>query len=116
MTAPFFTQKSPSEERAMLLGDDALCTQTKIYLAPLINAALARQKISTEETRRLSDEILSDVPIARERFFSNARNITENTKFSVYFTWYIAQRINGRGGTFGTLIKKIGAIFQRPLS
>ena len=116
MTAPFFTQKPPSEERAMLLGDDMACMKTKAYLKPLVDSAVARQKMSAQDARRLRDKILSDIPIARERFFSNVRNITENTKFSLYFGWYIAQRINKREKTFAALVKKIGAIFQWPQS
>ena len=79
----------------MLLTDDGDYTKTKKYLAPLIQQALYKFEFSPETSLDLTKKLLQDIEIAAQRFLGNRKNWDGVPyKFSVYFSWYIAQRIN----------------------
>ncbi len=89
-----FQQKTPQQEYKLIQNDTFDFFETKKYLEPLIIKALNHFKLTKIIQRKLMIEILSDVPIAIKKFLTNKENMRKRIKFSVYFTWYIAQRIN----------------------
>jgi len=89
-----FKQKSITEENKLIQNDTFDFFETKKYLEPLITNAIKHFKLEKIIQKKLIMEILSDVPIAVKKFLSNKDNVKKRIKFSLYFTWYIAQRIN----------------------
>jgi len=89
-----FKQKSPQNEYNLIQNDSFDFFETKKYLEPLILKSISHFRLPKITQKKLFMEILSDVPIAIKKFLSNKNNIKKRIKFSVYFTWYIAQRIN----------------------
>ena len=89
-----FKQKSITEENKLIQNDTFDFFETKKYLEPLIVNAIKHFKLERIIQKKLIMEILSDVPIAVKKFLSNKDNVKKRIKFSLYFTWYIAQRIN----------------------
>lgn len=89
-------QKTAQEEFEMIISDKGDFQEMQQYLDPVIRKAIQKKKFgfSDETKERLYNEIVKDIPIATNRFVANKKQIDENIKFSVYFTWYIAQRIN----------------------
>lgn len=88
-----FRPKSREDELSILLNDDPDFRNTKNYLDALILAALNRFEFSLKKRNQLRKELLQEVPVAAERFLSGDQN-QRDFKFSTYFTWYIAQKIN----------------------
>ena len=68
------------------------CKPLQEYLAPLIQKALDRFELGPAEHERLTKALLKDVKVAGERFLRNSR-ADDDSKFSAYFTWYIAERL-----------------------
>jgi len=89
-----FNQKSITEEYKLIQNDTFDFFETKKYLEPLIINAIKHFKLEKIVQKKLIIEILSDMPIAVKKFLTNKENMKKNIKFSLYFTWYIAQRIN----------------------
>lgn len=88
-----FIRRPLKEERALLRDPTGDFNELKEYLSPLIQQAVDRARLDREVAYQLKEEILSDVAIAVRNFLSHDRD-KEEAPFSVYFTWYIAQRIN----------------------
>ena len=90
-----FKQKPPKDEYELMQNDSFDFLATKKYLKPLILNSMSHFQLSQAAQKKLLAEITSDVPIAAKNFLANKNsNIKKRIKFSVYFTWYIAQRIN----------------------
>lgn len=90
-----FIPKSKMAEFKMLLADDDSYTQTKTYLAPRIELALNKFEFSDEAHKDLVNKLEQDIEIAAKRFLKNKKNWeTLPYRFSTYFSWYIAQRVN----------------------
>lgn len=88
-----FIPKTIKEEREIVLNDDAFFMQTKEYLKPFILSAINLFILPEETKTKIFWELVNDVPIAAQRFLKNDGH-KKNYKFSTYFGWYIAQRIN----------------------
>lgn len=113
MNIDLFSAKTAEEEYDLIVGDDSNFTQTKRYLEPLISQALNRYQLSEEIRQKLiRDLIFIDIPIAVKRFLSNKENKNSNIKFSTYFTWYIAQRLNIKIVWYQKIWGKLKAIFR----
>lgn len=107
-----FQPKTAQEEYGLISNDDDNFTQTKRYLEPLISQIINRYNLPKETYQKLNrDLIFIDIPIAIKRFLNNENNKKEGVKFSTYFTWYIAQRINPEVVWYLKLWEKIKAIF-----
>ncbi len=91
-----FQSKTPREEIELILSDKGDFKIVEQYLEPLVKGAIRNRKFGfTQDIEKsLFEEIMSDIPIAIERFISSKNSTKENAKFSVYFTWYIGERIN----------------------
>jgi len=89
-----FRQKTPQQEYKLIQNDTFDFFETKKYLEPLIINAIKHFKLEKVIQKKLTMEILSDMPIAIKKFLANKDNAKKRIKFSVYFTWYISQRIN----------------------
>lgn len=108
-----FQPKTTEEEYELVSNDDYNFTQTKRYLEPLISQIINRYKLPEKIYQKLNrDLIFIDIPTAAKRFLGNEVNKKENIKFSTYFTWYIAQRLNPEIVWYLKLWKKIKAIFR----
>lgn len=96
MNEELFQAKTSREEFEMILSDKGDFKTIRQYLDPLIRNALQKKKFgfADEIKERLHKEIINDIPIAVERFIGNKNPTEKNIQFSVYFAWYIAQRIN----------------------
>lgn len=105
-----FQSKAAQEEYSLISGDDDNFTQTKRYLEPLISQTINHYQLPTEVCHKLNRDLLFiDIPIAAKRFIANKEK-NEDFKFSTYFTWYIAQRINPELVWYLGLWNKIKAI------
>lgn len=80
-------------EIALITSDDDHFARTRTYLAPLI-ANAAKRVTDPAERHRVLIELDRLVAVAAQRFLANPKNLSENYKFSTYFTWYIAQVVN----------------------
>jgi hypothetical protein len=89
-----FRQKTPQQEYKLIQNDTFDFFETKKYLESLITKSLNHFKLTKIIQRKLMIEILSDVSIAIKKFLTNKENMRKRIKFSLYFTWYISQRIN----------------------
>ena len=88
-----FTRASREEELLLVTSAEPTFSKLKQYLAPLITDALGRFELTEEQRQMLSTQLDEDVTLAAQRFLSDNVNRREYS-FSVYFTWYIEQRIN----------------------
>ena len=113
MTETRFKPKTISEDWDIVLNDDVDFSKTKEYLDPLILVALNKfkSKLSKEKSETLHNQLLNDIPIAAKRFIANKDKENREFKFSTYFSWYIAQRINPEVVWYLKLWKKIKTIF-----
>jgi len=91
-----FQLKTAREEIELILSDKGEFKIVSQYLEPLITGAIRSKKFGfTEDIKKhLHGEIISDIPIAIERFTSSKNSNKEGIRFSAYFTWYIGERIN----------------------
>jgi hypothetical protein len=85
--------KTREEELEILRSDDDEYFSTKTYLDPLIHNALGHFELDEEARGKLYAAIRGDIPLAAKRYLESKSSVEED-RFSVYFTWYIAQRIN----------------------
>ncbi len=76
----------------MLNGDDPSFSRTQLYLAQLVNQALETAKVPEGERSDTRSRILTQVPVAAQRFLTNYSPDRTYT-FATYFTWYIQQEI-----------------------
>lgn len=112
MNTDLFDAKTAEEEHDLIAGDDNNFTLTKRYLEPLISQTLNHYRLPGKARQKLiRDLIFIDIPIAAKRFLSNKENRVKNIKFSAYFTWYIAQRLNLEVVWYQKIWKKIKTIF-----
>lgn len=88
-----FKPKSKSKDHSIVFNDDYNFSKTKEYLDPLILYALDKSGLNKEKYEILHKQLLNDIPVAAKRFIANKEKNKE-FKFSTYFGWYIAQRIN----------------------
>jgi DNA-directed RNA polymerase sigma subunit (sigma70/sigma32) len=89
-----FSSRIRAEELKILLNDNADFSETKQYLDSLIKDALERFQLSDEQLIQLHHELLEEVSVAARRFLSSKTSMNADYKFSTYFTWYIAERVN----------------------
>jgi hypothetical protein len=89
-----FHPRERAEELSLLLDDDTRFTKTKQYLDNLIMDALDHFDLSTEQLIKLREELSNDIPVAAKRFLGSEKSMSATYKFSTYFTWYIADRVN----------------------
>lgn len=95
MTSSRFKRLPRKQEIEVVRTDTPTFMHTRRYLQPLIQRAMERADIPLKDRPLMQKRILSDVPVAAKRFLARIENEGEkNTIFSVYFTWYIAQRLN----------------------
>lgn len=82
-----FHTVSAAEERRMLLDDDARYHQTRRYLHPLVQRAVAGFVPPGRQRDESVTSLLDQIPVAAQRYL--AREGRADIRFSVYFTWYI---------------------------
>jgi hypothetical protein len=82
-------------ELEMLKGDDVDFSRTKRHLLPLIVSALKTEGLSSDKLGNFPELILGDVPTAAKSHLE-ADGQKRSYPFSVYFTWYIKQRLDQR--------------------
>lgn len=88
-----FTPRSLSEEVALLRNDTRSFSETQKYLAPLVESALTRANLSGKQASDVRRGLRTDIPLAASRYLTGA-GTSRAIRFAVYFTWYIARRIN----------------------
>jgi len=88
-----FKLLSRDEELEILEKDDKSFTRTTKYLEPWITQVLKKQNLDDGKFAKLYAELISDISVAARRFLENYTP-DKTYKFSTYFGWYIAQRIN----------------------
>lgn len=88
------SQDERQKQIRILLSDDESFSTTKEYLKPLILKSLSHFELTGAQHQSLLNQLLGDVRIAANRYLGTDRHIDADYKFSTYFTWYIAQRIN----------------------
>jgi hypothetical protein len=91
-----FQSKSPREELDIILSDKGDFQVVRAYLEPLIKNSIHKKKFSFNEVieKRLFEEIVSDIPVALDKFLAGKNATEKGMSFSVYFTWYIGEHIN----------------------
>ncbi|MDQ3808069.1 MAG: hypothetical protein M3298_07880 [Thermoproteota archaeon] len=89
-----FHPQDRAEELDLLINDDDEFAKTKQYLGNLIADALNRFDLHTDQLTELHQQLLDDVPVAAKRFLGSEKSMNASYKFSTYFTWYIAERVN----------------------
>ncbi len=93
-----FHPRERAGELDLLLNDDIQFSRTKQYLDDLVTDALNRFDLREDQFTELRQQLLNDVPIAAERFLGSEKSMNATYRFSTYFTWYIAERVNGIEG------------------
>ncbi len=85
---------TPKEWYRFLSDDTFEFSNTKFFLSPIISNAVQR-KIKKEEHQKILQDLLnSQIKIAADRYLENFNDKVSYT-FPTYFTWYIAEEING---------------------
>ncbi|MDO8639590.1 MAG: hypothetical protein Q7R53_01570 [bacterium] len=91
-----FQSKNQKEEVELIKTDNSEFSKAREYIGKLVEDALGHFELKKEQYDKLYIEILGDIPIAVNRYLNNIKikKTDIDYKFSVYFTWYISQRIN----------------------
>lgn len=77
-----------------ILRDTKTFAKTKVKLLPLFKKSLKHiNDLSRQEERILLRKLAEAVPEAANRYLMNIQK-NKNTRFDVYFTWYISEVIN----------------------
>jgi len=93
MNKKFQSQSREYEINLLQKGDPEFEDMVE-YLKPLVEDALARFSMPRQVYNQLYKDIMNDIPIAVERFLKSEKSMNSDYKFSVYFSWYISERVN----------------------
>jgi len=91
-----FQPKNQKEEFDLINTDNSEFSKTREYIGKLVEDALEHFELRKEQYDKLYVEILEDIPTAVNRYLNTIKREKSDAdyKFSIYFTWYISQRIN----------------------
>jgi hypothetical protein len=85
---------TPQEWYQFLTEDTFEFANTKSFLSPIILGAVQRKINNEAHQKLLQNSLQAQIKIAANRYLENF-NDTVSYTFPTYFTWYIAEAING---------------------